>query len=64
VNVQNNDFYRAFALVFGGLMLFTVSIVWLANMISVPNNAYTDPLVQAQMKERVRPVGQSRIAIK
>jgi len=64
VSVQDDSFFKAFALVFGGLVLFTVSILWLANVISVPNQAYTDPLVQSQMKERVQPVGQSRIAIK
>lgn len=54
-------FIKAFALVFGGLVFFTFSIAILANW-SAPDFSDQDPLVQAQLQDRLMPVGQSRIA--
>lgn len=61
VSVQDNVSFKAFALVFAALVFFTVSIVFLANTISTPSKSYTDPLVQAQLADRLRPIGRSRV---
>ncbi len=61
VSVQDRVFVRAIAVVLGALVLFTVTIAIFANRISAPDPAYTDPIAQAKLVERVRPVGMSRI---
>ena len=59
---QDSGFLKAFSVVLGALVLFTISIGFLANSFSANDKGYKDPLAQAQMYERLRPVGQSRIA--
>jgi len=59
---QDSGFLKAFSIVLGALVLFTISIGFLANQFSASEGTYKDPLVQAQLYERLRPVGQSRTA--
>ena len=51
VSVQDNVFFKVFGLVLGALALFTVSIIFLANRISAPDEAYIDPLAHAQLAQ-------------
>lgn len=62
MSVQDNVFFKAFGIVLGALVLFTVSIIFLANRISAPDSAYVDPLAKAQTADRLRPVGMSRVS--
>ena len=59
---SDSNFLKAFAVVLGALVLFTLSIILLANRFSAVDSGYVDPLAKAQMIERLRPVGQSRVA--
>lgn len=61
MSVQDNVFFKAFGFVLGALVIFTVSIMFLANVISAPGQTSVDPLVQSQMLDRIQPVGMSRI---
>lgn len=60
-NQHEAGFIKAFVLVFGALVFFTLSIAVLANWTS-PDFSDQDPLVQAQLQDRLAPVGQSRVA--
>ena len=53
--------YKMFAIVLGALVFFTFFIIVIANKVS-PSMAGSDPLVAAQLKERVMPIGQSRVS--
>ncbi len=48
--------------VLAGLVLFTFAIAILANTFSPDSENAQDPLVQMQLKERLMPIGKSRIA--
>ncbi len=58
---EDKGYLVMFGAVFGALVLFTAIIMVLANMISPPSATSEDPLVAAQLKERLMPIGQSRI---
>lgn len=57
---SDSNFYKPFAFVLGALVLFTLFIMFVANMLS-PESP-DDPLALAAMKKSIAPVGQSRVA--
>lgn len=59
---QDKDFYKVFIGVIAGLIFFTFSIAVLANKFSPDFQPEQDPMVQAQLKDRLMPIGKSRIA--
>lgn|GEM_PF-6825312 len=61
MHVQDNPFFKVFAVVFGALVLFTLTVLMIAKGISPTSDTSADPLVQAQLLERIRPVGESRL---
>lgn len=58
---EDNGHLMMFGIVFGALVFFTATIVIMANMFSPSGASASDPLVAAQLKERLMPVGQSRV---
>lgn len=56
---NDSNFYKPFVFVLGALIIFTVFIIFVANVWS-PDSA-DDPLAIAAMKKSIQPVGQSRV---
>lgn len=59
---QESTPYAMFAIVLGALVLFTLLIGVIANIYSPGSDRINDPIVAAQQRERLMPIGQSRIA--
>lgn len=59
---QESTPYMMFAVVLGGLIVFTFFIAMMANVFSPASDSLKDPLVAAQQQERLMPIGKSRIA--
>lgn len=63
MSVNNDtDFLKVFGWVLGALVIFTFFIIFTANMLSSNSAPDNDPLVIEQTKERIMPVGASRVA--
>ncbi|MDJ0741660.1 MAG: c-type cytochrome, partial [Gammaproteobacteria bacterium] len=65
MSAQNDSaFLRMFMLILGALVLFTIIILFLANLItgSVEEARGPDPRLQALVAERIKPVGSVNIA--
>ncbi len=58
---SDSDLIKSFILVLGGLVLFTVCIMFLARVISPPE-VYDDKLISETLQKRIAPVGQVRTA--
>ena len=57
---SDSTFFKPFAFVLGALVLFTLFIMFIANALSPASP--DDPLVMAQTKSAIAPVGMSRVA--
>ena len=57
---SDSTFFKPFAFVLGALVLFTLFIMFIANALSPASP--DDPLVMAQTKAAIAPVGMSRVA--
>jgi len=57
---SDSTFFKPFAFVLGALVLFTLFIMFIANALSPASP--DDPLVMAQTKNAIAPVGKSRVA--
>jgi hypothetical protein len=63
VSVENDsDFLKVFVWVLGSLVVFTFFILFMANMFSPNSASEQDPLVVEQTKNRIMPIGMSRLA--
>ena len=63
MSVENDsDFLKVFAWVLGSLVAFTFFIIFMANIFSPSSASDQDPIVMEQTKNRIMPVGVSRIA--
>jgi len=59
---QDKAFFKAFGLVLGALVIFTISMILLSSRFSAMGAHDNDPLVKAQLVERLQPVGKSRVS--